>query len=165
MPMSTTVPTIFHKLLAHYFALDSLRWLLLHGKQDEAIRILRKLSRKDNQTIRSLISVLQLSNMKGEHLDKHSAIKNLISKRWAIQRLVVSMILAFGISIVYISMPLGVGELSSNLHLSVTLNALLELPASVVAFLLLKHGNRKTTILFLSFFSGISSVICSVSKQ
>lgn len=75
------------------------------------------------------------------------------------------MVVAFGVGIVYLGMPLSLGNLSLNLYLNVALNALSELPASLLTFLLIGKVNRKACVMGLALVSGICSLGCVVSMQ
>ncbi|KAG5607643.1 hypothetical protein H5410_029135 [Solanum commersonii] len=75
------------------------------------------------------------------------------------------MLVGFGIGMVYYGMPLGVGNLPFNLYLSVTLNALSELPASIVTFFLIGKLIRKKSILIFAMLSGIFSIGCVIVQN
>ncbi|KAM6582809.1 hypothetical protein CsatB_009811 [Cannabis sativa] len=71
----------------------------------------------------------------------------------------------FGVGLVYYGMPLALGNLAfNNLYLSVTLNALSEFPASLIAFFFIANLNRRTPILVFCIISGICSIM-SVVKE
>ncbi|KAF9599523.1 hypothetical protein IFM89_038743 [Coptis chinensis] len=70
------------------------------------------------------------------------------------------MIVGFGTGMVYYGMPLGLGNLNFNLYLSVTLNALSELPASLITFFLIGKMNRRSAILVFTVVSGVCSIMC-----
>ncbi|KAL4597776.1 hypothetical protein ACB092_11G013500 [Castanea dentata] len=74
----------------------------------------------------------------------YSTIKMLVQKRWAFRRLLLVMVIAFGIGMVYYGMPLGLGNLSFNLYLSL---------------------NRKISVLAFTMISGIFSVMCALKGQ
>ncbi|XWS10535.1 hypothetical protein CRYUN_Cryun38cG0003800 [Craigia yunnanensis] len=93
------------------------------------------------------------------NVDLYSSIKILLNKRWAFRRLAAVMIAGFGIGMVYYGMPLGLGSLSFNLYLSVTFNALSELPASLITFFIIGRLNRKGSLLGFTILSGICSVL------
>lgn len=63
---------------------------------------------------------------------------------------------------IYIGMPLSLGNLSVNLYLSIALNALSELPASLAAFFLVGKLNRRSSVLGMALLSGICSAACAV---
>lgn len=90
----------------------------------------------------------------------YSAIKILIQKKWCFWRLMAVMTIGFGISMVYYGMLLALGDLSFNLYLSVTFNALSELLSSLVTFYIVGKMNRKSSLLLFSIISGIFNVMC-----
>lgn len=57
-------------------------------------------------------------------------------------------------------MPLAVGSLGFNLYLSVTLNALSELPAALFTFFLIGRLNRKASVLGFNTLSATCSFTC-----
>ncbi|KAL4597764.1 hypothetical protein ACB092_11G012600 [Castanea dentata] len=95
----------------------------------------------------------------------YSTIKMLVQKRWAFRRLLLVMVIAFRIGMVYYGMPLGLGNLSFNLYLSVTFNALAEIPSSLFTILLISKLNRKISVLAFTMISGIFSVMCALKGQ
>ncbi|PRQ30318.1 putative major facilitator superfamily domain-containing protein [Rosa chinensis] len=80
-------------------------------------------------------------------------------RRWAFRRLSSVMGTGFGIGMVYYGMPLALGSLNLNLYLSVTLNALSELHAPLVAFFLIGKLNRRSSLLVFTFLSGACSIL------
>ncbi|GAB4854029.1 hypothetical protein Ancab_022610 [Ancistrocladus abbreviatus] len=160
----TSVPAVIYTLLAHFCVLESPRWLFLHGRQKEAIEIFGRFLQADLQSTERMTSIFYHVCIEEEtpKNDMYSAMKILMSKRWAVQRLLAVMIVAFGIAMIYFGMPLGVGNLGFNLYLSVTLNALFELPAAVIVFFLLNHVYRRSAIVVLTFLSGICSLMCAI---
>lgn len=69
------------------------------------------------------------------------------------------MAIGCGIGMVYYGMPLALGSLKIDLYLGVTLNALSELPASLIAFFFIDKMNRKTSILVYTVLSGFCSIM------
>ncbi|OEL23571.1 Organic cation/carnitine transporter 3 [Dichanthelium oligosanthes] len=61
---------------------------------------------------------------------------------------------------VYFGMPLNVGSLGSNLYLSVTYNALAELPSAVLAWLLISRANRRSSVIALTAAAAACSLAC-----
>ena len=92
------------------------------------------------------------------NVDLFSALKILIRKKWSSRRLLAIMAMGFGIGLVYYGMPLGLGILSVNIYLSVTFNALSELPASLLTFILIKFSRRRAIMAF-TILSGAFSLL------
>jgi hypothetical protein len=80
------------------------------------------------------------------NVDLFYALKNLLQKKWSSRRILLIMALGFGIGVVYYGMPLGLGNLSFNIYLSVTFNALSELPSSLVTFFSIDKVRRRIAL-------------------
>lgn len=160
--MYTSIPTILYCILVRFLVRESPRWLFIQGRKEEAVSIIKSISTSENQ--RSLI--MDFNNVSFEqetwNVDLYSAIKILVEKKWALRRLSAIMVTGFGIGMVYYGMPLGLGSLSFNLYLSVTFNALSELPASLITFFLIGKLKRKSSLLGFTIMSGVCSVLCVV---
>ncbi|PIN06448.1 Synaptic vesicle transporter SVOP and related transporters (major facilitator superfamily) [Handroanthus impetiginosus] len=160
------IPCLFYSILLYFSVQESPRWLFIKGKKEEFAKTLRSMASLDNLSTltESFFSKsVKWAEISQEH-DLYSALKILLQKRWASKRLAAVMVVAFGVGTIYYGMPLGLGNLSFNLYLSVGLNALSELPASLVTFFLIGKLNRKGSVLGLSLLSGICSVGCALVK-
>ncbi|KAK9266670.1 hypothetical protein L1049_005506 [Liquidambar formosana] len=164
----TSIPTIFYCLLVHLLVRESPRWLFVQGRKEDALATLKSISNSTCHSDSGSGGGLSYSfsgvsiGQEAWNDDIYSAIKILLEKRWALRRLSAVMMTGFGIGIVYYGMPLGLGNLSFNLYLSVTLNALSELPASLVTFFLIGRLNRRSAILVFSILSAVCSIMCVV---
>lgn len=157
MYLYASIPTMLYSVLALFFIRESPRWLFVQGRQEEALSILKTVSGSENIDFSKVCLAKENS-----HDDIFSAVKILMERKWAMKRLSAVMISAFGIGMVYYGMPLGFGNLSFNLYLSVTLNALSEIPSSLVLIFLIGKVNRKSSLIFFTVLSGICSVMCVV---
>ncbi|KAK8545821.1 hypothetical protein V6N13_067084 [Hibiscus sabdariffa] len=153
-----SVPTIVYCILVHFFVHESPRWLFVKGRKEEAVTTLKSMAQCDLTMSFSNVLIEQESG--NENI--YSSIWILMNKRWAARRLSALMVTAFGIGMVYYGMPLALGNLSVNLYIGVTLNALFELPASLITFFLIGKINRKDSLLGFTILSGICSVLCVV---
>ncbi|KAI9159846.1 hypothetical protein LWI28_002435 [Acer negundo] len=160
----TSMPTLFYSMFIPFFVRESPRWLFVQGRTEEAVLIIKSIA-STNQNI----SHISFSNFCFEretwNVDLYSAIKVLVEKKWAFRRLSAVMVAGFGIGMVYYGMPLGLGNLSFNLYLSVTLNALSELPSSMITFFIIGKLNRRSSLLGFTILSGICSVMCVLAGK
>lgn len=163
----TCLPTILYSILVHFLVCESPRWLYVRGNKEEFVSTLKSITTRSSLTLSFFGSFFEFEDQEHDNnsnesstINLYSAIKMLIEKKWAFRRLISVMLVGFGIGMVYYGMPLGVGNLPFNLYLSVTLNALSELPASIVTFFLIGKLTRKKSLLVFAMLSGICSIGC-----
>ncbi|PIN10213.1 Synaptic vesicle transporter SVOP and related transporters (major facilitator superfamily) [Handroanthus impetiginosus] len=159
--LCTCIPCFFYSILLYFSVQESPRWLFIKGRKEEFAKTLRSMASDNLSTLtESFFSKSVMWEEISQQHNLYSVLKVLLQKQWAFRRLTVAMVVAFGLGTIYYGMPLGLGNLSFNLYLSVGLNALSELPASLVTFFLIGKLNRKGSILGLALLSGICSVAC-----
>ncbi|KAF2302887.1 hypothetical protein GH714_010251 [Hevea brasiliensis] len=141
----TSIPTFFYCILVHFLVRESPRWLLVRGRKDEAVSVITSIAATKNNLITKNLSGLEIEQ-EPLYDDIYSAIKILLKKK--LRRLSAVMVIGFGSGFVYYGMPLGLSNLDFNLYLSVTFNALSELPASLVTFFFIDKFNRKCSCWF-----------------
>ncbi|XP_015159949.1 organic cation/carnitine transporter 3-like [Solanum tuberosum] len=162
----TCLPTILYSILVHFLVCESPRWLYVRGNKEEFVSTLKSPIFYLNYYYQINLSYFLIQNSnESSTINLYSAIKMLIEKKWAFRRLISVMLVGFGIGMVYYGMPLGVGNLPFNLYLSVTLNALSELPASIVTFFLIGKLTRKKSLLVFAMLSGICSIGCVIVQN
>ncbi|KAG8362680.1 hypothetical protein BUALT_BualtUnG0051400 [Buddleja alternifolia] len=158
----TCVPSVFYSLSVYFLVRESPRWLFIKGRQEEFAETLRSIAAPANRSslTQSFFGQCTEWEEKSQETDIYSAVKIFLNKEWAFQRLMAVMVVGFGIGLVYYGMPLGLGNLSFDLYLSVTLNALSEFPASFLTYFLIEKLDRKGSVLGLALLSGVCSVGC-----
>ncbi|KAJ1378329.1 MFS transporter superfamily [Sesbania bispinosa] len=152
----TSIPTILYCILVKLFVQESPRWLLVRGKKEEVVATLKCIT---SITQSSLILAINNMSTHEEEVDLFSALKILLQNKWSSRRLLVIMAMGFGIGVVYYGMPLGLSNLSFNLYLSVTFNALFELPSSLITFFFIDKFKRRIALLVFTILSGVFSVM------
>ncbi|EOA36112.1 hypothetical protein CARUB_v10011578mg [Capsella rubella] len=155
----TSIPAIFYCIFLYLLALESPRWLHMQGKDKEAIDVLTKLSPKRRAYLESVISKLPLEQETYDQVPTYS-IKDLFFRKWAFRRIVVVMIIMFGLGISYYGVPLAARDIDVNIYLSETLNALVELPTFIITPILLERFNRRSSVLVNTLLGGGSGVLC-----
>ncbi|XLT40866.1 hypothetical protein HN873_072158 [Arachis hypogaea] len=167
--MWTSIPAIFYCVIVKFFVRESPRWLLVKGRKEEAAETLKCISSITQSNVNLAVNGIFPSNVDPDltmnNTDLYCALKILLQKKWSSRRLWTVMASGFGIGLVYYGMPLGLGNLSFNLYLSVTLNALSELPSSLLTFVLIDKFKRRNALLVFTVVSGVFSVLSSIEGK
>ncbi|KAF7807036.1 organic cation/carnitine transporter 3-like [Senna tora] len=162
----TSIPTFFYSVLVKLLARESPRWLLVQGRKEEAISTLKSMASISQNTLSLAISKMShIEENSNGNVYLLSAIRALVHRKWALRRILAIMAMGIGIGLVYYGMPLGLASLSFNLYLSVTFNALSELPSSLLTFVLIDKFNRRSALWVFTMLSGIFSVLSVVEMK
>ncbi|XP_062189747.1 organic cation/carnitine transporter 2-like [Phragmites australis] len=161
----TSVPSLCYSILLYFLVQESPRWLLVRGRKQDAIETLQQIASLNGNSITSSFSMLHACTM---HEDDGASgaggvfatLQTMWERPWVLRRLAAIMAASFGVGTVYYGMPLNVGSLGSNLYLSVTYNALAELPSSILAWLFLGRVNRRSSVVALTVAAGAFSLAC-----
>ncbi|CAN0890081.1 Organic cation/carnitine transporter 3, partial [Linum grandiflorum] len=163
----TSMPVFVYSALVWLFVSESPRWLLIKGRKEEAVSVLASLAppppvRGTPTSFSEVVLETEYDN-NDANVDIYSALKILVRKQWALRRLLSVMTLGVGIGLIYYGMPLALDNMDINLYLGVLLNALSELPSSLVNFLIIDRVNRKPSLLTFTCLSGACSVVAAAS--
>ncbi|KNA11480.1 hypothetical protein SOVF_134860 [Spinacia oleracea] len=159
--MWTSAPALIYCVLVFVFVRESPRWLLIRGRRQEAMDALKNIATL-HQSQLTLSFFGEEEAPRGDDTDVYSAMRVLMSRAWALRRLVTVSVMCVGIGVVYYGMPLALGNLPFNLYLSVTLNALSELPGSFLTFVLINRLDRRVAVVGFTLLSGFCSIMVVV---
>ncbi|XP_058734741.1 organic cation/carnitine transporter 3-like [Vicia villosa] len=158
----TSIPAIIYSIVGYCFVTESPRWLLMQGRNQEAIAMLKGMTSQENEDLTASLLLSAPPKQRASVFQLYSSITTLFERRWALKRMLAIMVLGIGIGIVYFGMPLAVGNLGFDIYLAVVFNALMEIPSCVATYFL-ENRQRKPSILSFSLASGISCVLCVVA--
>ena len=157
----TSIPAISYSIVAYFFVYESPRWLFMQGRDTEAISVLKRIASIDVRSLDSYLSSIPLRQERTE-VNPYKSMKDLFKRRWALQRILATMVLGFGIGMVFFGMLLGVGNLGFNIYLSVIFNASLLIPSNLLTLFFMARWKRKVSLFAFCTTSGICSIICAV---
>ncbi|XP_062209288.1 organic cation/carnitine transporter 2-like [Phragmites australis] len=159
-----SVPCLCYSILLYFLVQESPRWLLVRGRKQDAIEALRQIVSLNGSSTTTSFSMLDACTVHEDagvsSLSVFATLQTMWERQWALQRLAAIMAASFGVGMVYFGMPLNVGSLGSNLYLSVTYNALAELPSAILSWLLVVRVNRRSSVIALTAAAGACSLAC-----
>ncbi|XP_048591534.1 organic cation/carnitine transporter 5-like [Brassica napus] len=158
--LCTSVPAAIHSVFIYFFALESPRWLHVQGNNKEAIEVLKRISPGKRGYLEKVSS--RLPSKETLEQSPSSSIMDLFIRRWAFRRIIVIMIIMFGLGMMYYGVPLAVRDIKVNIYLSEALNAMVELPTFVITPILLEKFNRRSSVLVNCLVGGALGVFCFV---
>ncbi|KAK8706534.1 hypothetical protein V6N13_050095 [Hibiscus sabdariffa] len=136
------------------FISESPRWLLVRGRNNEALQVLRKLKKgKEIPVDMQLIDPCSATTSTGESLWK---------TRWAATRMTILMTCGMGIGFVYYGIQLNARNLNFKFSVTVIINGLMDIPAVLIGGLLLSFMNRRHILLLSTISAAISCILCIV---
>ncbi|KAH8492008.1 hypothetical protein H0E87_021557 [Populus deltoides] len=140
------------------------RWLLVRGRSEEALDVLKNFARLNGKTLPENLCLANPSapgeGGENEALTKNFTEESLWRTKWAAKRMITVMIAGFGVGFVYYGVQLNIENLNFNLYFSVGLNALMEVPAVVIGTILLGLTGRRLLFSLSAFLAGISCLLC-----
>ncbi|KAJ4834557.1 hypothetical protein Tsubulata_923720 [Turnera subulata] len=139
---------LVYSLLMFPLISESPRWLLVRGRSEEALEVLRKFARVNGKDLPQNLSLTI----------------PLISKAGVDQtakRMVMVMTAGFGVGFVYYGVQLNVENLDFNLYVAVAINALIQIPSIVIDSVLLSFTSRRLLFSVSAFLAGVSCILCT----
>ncbi|GLJ45221.1 hypothetical protein SUGI_0951800 [Cryptomeria japonica] len=151
-----SIPPLVYSLAILPLISESPRWLAVRGRTKEALEILSNMAKLNGKTIPPEVVI------SGPDEKSQESGKSLWAVDWARRRMIVVMVVGFGIGFVYYGIQLNVENLNFDLYLSVAVNALMEIPAVFLGSLLLSCMDRRLLVACACVLAGTACMLCSV---
>ena len=142
--------------LAFFIVPESIHWLLVNGKEDEAVSLLTRISGWNRRPLPANFEIL-FEKMKFIGAHKTQNNKPLFS--WYYLKITIIQCSFWSVTaIVYYGLVIASDDLSNSMYINFALTSLAELPAIFIAVYTLEKFGRKKTLLPALLFSSISCV-------
>ncbi|KAM6225249.1 organic cation/carnitine transporter 2 isoform 2-T2 [Rhynchocyon petersi] len=151
--LALTVPGVLCVVL-WWFIPESPRWLISQGRFKEAEEILRKAATINGIVITSTIfDPAELQDLSSQNQQSHS-ILDLLRTQNIRMVTIMSIILWMTISVGYFGLSLDTPNLHGDIYVNCFLSAVVEVPAYIVAWLLLQYLPRRYSMATALFLGG-----------
>uniref|UniRef100_A0A7N0UGD9 Major facilitator superfamily (MFS) profile domain-containing protein n=1 Tax=Kalanchoe fedtschenkoi TaxID=63787 RepID=A0A7N0UGD9_KALFE len=171
----TSIPGIACNMIAYLLVAESPEWLLSKGRGAEALVALKQLAPWIDDETTNYVSIsahntatsTTSADIKTSFTNYFSSLRLLFGLKHNLRRIIPIIVLAFGIGLVYFGIPLGVGNLGFDTYVGTVLNAVIEIPAFVIALYLTMRGgkeyyySRRGSLAGFCMASGAMSVTCT----
>ncbi|KAK8521452.1 hypothetical protein V6N12_005355 [Hibiscus sabdariffa] len=125
-----SIPPLIYTIFLVTLVLESPRWLLVRGKNKQALDVLRKLA--SGKKLPDNIELIIPSTATANTCEEGDKNKSLWTTKWAAKRMVTIMTCAFGVGFVYYGMQLNAENLNFNFYVTVIINGLMDVPAVLI---------------------------------
>lgn len=175
--IASSIPSILFLLCVVPFISESPRWYLVRGKIGEAMKLMRQIAASNGKHVPAGVVLALDEEAKDDCTDNNGKLQkqefetkeaakgsliDVVRSPVTRTRLFLAVIINFTCSVVYYGLSLNVVNLETNLYLSVTLNAVAELPAYLITAILLDKYGRKPLGIGTQWFSGVFCLLGSL---
>ncbi|KAJ8754629.1 hypothetical protein K2173_010720 [Erythroxylum novogranatense] len=179
--VASSIPTIIFLVLVLPFLSESPRWYLIHGRVDEAMKVLGSIAKSNGKHLPDGVIVALDEEVNNNSTTKDQACKEEVDGsnkvalksslidtiRWPTTRLrlFLTVFINLFVSIVYYGLSLNAVNLDTNIYSTVLLNAVAEMPAYLITALLLEKTGRKPLAIGTQIFSGLFCLAGTLMKN
>ncbi|XP_033741202.1 organic cation transporter protein-like [Pecten maximus] len=149
----STPPVLF--LLYWWLIPESLRWLISKRKYEEANTIIQKAAKVNKVKLEKNVFEDEDDSTEPEPSGR---MWHLFSSRVLLLRTLVILFNWCIVAMIYYGLSLNAGNLGGNFFVNMFLSGLVEIPANIIALLLLDRIGRKKTYFFSMMFGGCACV-------
>ncbi|TYI53277.1 hypothetical protein E1A91_D12G308200v1 [Gossypium mustelinum] len=157
-----SLPPLVYTFLLVPLVSESPRWLLVRGKNKEALEVLQRFAGWKGKKLPDNIELIIPSQATTGTGNEGGKNENIWTTRWAAKRMITMMLFGFGVGFVYYGIQLNAENLNFNLYLTVIINAAMEIPAVFIGGILLSFTNRRLLSSLSAISAGVSCLLCII---
>jgi OCT family organic cation transporter-like MFS transporter 4/5 len=150
----TSLASLVYLVAVLPFVSESPRWYLVRGRTNDAMRVLREIASTNGRRIPDGVT-LKFDNESSSSSSSASILDVLRSGTMRL-RLLFCALINLLCAVVYYGLYLNVGNLKTNLYVTVAVNALAEMPAFLLTAIFVDRVGRKPLAIAMLLLSGIS---------
>ena len=175
-----SIPSILYCILVIPFLNESPRWYLVQGRTEDAMRVLASIASRNRRSLPEDITVVaekrdeeeESVSITNENLDSKADDEGAISEslgrnslldvfkaKSTRARMLIMVFVWLTVAMVYYGISLNVTNLSTNLYLSVFLNAVAEVPAFVITSVFFEKYGRRYALMITLLVAGFCCLV------
>ncbi|XP_060073041.1 solute carrier family 22 member 6-B-like [Ylistrum balloti] len=159
-----TAVASFPWLLAWWYFPESFRWLVTHGKQGDAMKVVNKIAKTNKKSVPdfTMLSDIVENDMSIRHSKHAYNLRDILCSRILLSR---SMLLGVGwvtASYVYYAISFGVQNLSGNIYINIFLINIIDVPAQLITYYMANCIGRRLTCLLFFVIGGVAGIVVAV---
>jgi MFS family permease len=147
-------------LLCYKMIPESPLWLLSVGEEVKARRLVAYIAKTNKST--SLPDGFTLKSVISSDQSTAPGIIDLIRHKTLLRRSLLLISCWFTVCFVYYGLSLGVGNLSSNIYISLSLSGIVEIPSYILAYVLLDRIGRRISNGVFLICGGAAGIGCAL---
>lgn len=162
----TSTPSALYYLFVLSFLWESPRWFLVKGRVEEAMEVMRSIAAKNRKSIPAGVSLALDGDQKDatDGGESSGSLLDVFKSPVTRSRMIAMAWIWLACSMVYYGLNLNVGNLGTNLYVSVFLNGIAELPAYSLTAMMVDKFERRAMLIFLMLLSGVSCLLASLTS-
>ncbi|XP_057297782.1 solute carrier family 22 member 15-like [Hydractinia symbiolongicarpus] len=154
------VPTFIPLIVAYFFLPESLRWLIIHDRQEDVKRHLQNAARINGVTLGDLPTIRGNSLLPGNDTsNKRIPFRRILSYKEMRKRLFAGIFLWIGLALSFYGLAFNVKNLSRNPYLSLVISSAVDTAPIATTILFMKRLGKRRLVVIYSFIGGVFSII------
>ncbi|XP_033761146.1 solute carrier family 22 member 6-A-like [Pecten maximus] len=151
-------------LLAWWYLPESFRWLITHGKQEDAVKVVHHIAKTNKKGVPDLSTLPEVvdNDVSISQSKQAFTLRDILCSRKLLSQ---SLLLSVGwitASYVYYAISFGVQSLSGDIYINIFLINIIDIPAQIVTYYMANCIGRRLTCLMFFVVGGLAGIVVAV---